>query len=142
MNKYYYFPKVPLDLCRPANIDRFMLDPNWLKQTLDIRSDTMFMSVQKYGQLDPLIVTFNKREWVVEPGQGRWCALKYLRIEETFFLAKVKPQDVSYFNKLEKYEHIEIKTITEALLLFKHSNEKSHTGIGYLLRKGWLKDDR
>jgi hypothetical protein len=67
--------------------------------------------------------------------------LTYLGIDHTFVLVKVDEDEASEFafkRDLQKYKHKEIKTFKECLPLFKMTNENSHTGPGYLKRRGWF----
>jgi len=158
MGRYYFFPKIPLHVCTPANAARYLKMDGWLERTVGLRNDPKYPdsyllpSLEKDGQLDPLFVKLNEAErkdkkdwdklkWIVEPGQGRWYCLTYLGKKDTFVLAKVDDDGASKFafeRDLAKYEHREIKTFKESLSLFKATNEHSHTGPGYMKRRGWF----
>lgn len=160
MSRYYYFPKMPLDVCTPSNAERYLKIPGWLENTIRLRNNPkvpdsyILKSMEEEGQLDPLLVklsgderipeNYDKFVWIVEPGQGRWYCLKYLGEKYTFILVKVDEDEASQhaFKKhLEKHEHIEIKSFKEVLPLFKKTNEHSHTGPGYLKRRGWFSEE-
>lgn len=153
MSRYYYFSKIPLDVCTPSNAERYLKIPGWLENTIRLRNNPkvpdsyILKSMKEEGQLDPLFVKLNpnKTKWVVEPGQGRWYCLTYLGIDHTFILLKLEDDKKSikkFEQDLAQYEHREIKTFEEALPLFKKTNEDSHTGPGYMKRRGWLQENR
>ena len=158
MSRYYFFPNIPLHVCTPANVDRYLKIEGWLEKIVALRNDSKYpdsyllKSLKEEGQLDPLFVKLNeghrnnpgewdKLKWIVEPGQGRWYCLTYLGIDHTFVLVKVDDDEASKFafeRDLIKYKHKEIKTFKESLSLFKATNENSHTGPGYMKRRGWF----
>ena len=151
MAKYYYFLKVPLKLCTPSNAKRYLSEPGWLEKTVALRNNPkstdsyILQSLKNEGQLDPLIVTWNGKEWVIEPGQGRWFCLYYLNIDTTFLLVKVEEneeQELAFKNHFKDYKYQEIHTYDEVVKIFKHSTIHSHTGLGYFRRRGWFMETK
>ena len=150
--KYYYFPKIPLEICTPSNAYRH-IEVNGLEKIVSLRNDPskpdsyLLPSLKRDGQLDPLFVNLNidKNKWIVEPGQGRWYCLKYLDIKYTFILVRIDSFDEESMNKFyedlsSKHVNTEIKTFKDALPLFKATNKDNHTGPGYMKRRGWFRD--
>ena len=134
MTRYYYFPDIPLDVCTPANAERYD------KRALALDRPELIKSIKESGQLDPLLATVRGScKFVVEPGQGRWYVLNYLYVVSTFLLVRVEPEHEDIFEQqFSGHQREEIKTFEEAEKLFKHTNRESHTGVGYLMRRGWL----
>jgi len=142
MAKYYYFPKIPLMICTPAL--HYLEEKGWLEKKISSKPKVL-ESLRTEGQKDPLIVTCNMAgtKWIVEPGQYRWYALYYLKVEYVSVVVKVNDNDIekdAFNNILKKYKYLKINNHHEMISVFKATDIYDHGGLGYLARRGWLID--
>ena len=142
--KAYYFPELPLDAMKLSSLDKhpeYLDDEHISAKFADwtyTYNDDILKSIDDKGQLDPNIGTWNGTHWVVEPGQSRWLALYKLGKKTQKALVKVEPKDEEHFSMLDDYEHIEVDSLDAASPLFNNTTIESHTGLGYLRRRGWF----
>jgi hypothetical protein len=141
----YYFPELPLDVLKLSSLDKhpeYLDDAHTSSKFADWKhtyGEDILDSIKEKGQLDPNIGTWSGDAWVVEPGQSRWLALFKLGKKTQKVLVKVEEGNENNFKLLSKYEHTEVESIDAAKAFFKNTTEESHTGIGYLIRRGWFK---
>jgi len=142
--KAYYFPELPLDVLKLSSLDKhpeYLDDVHIASKFADWKhtyNEDIIDSIKSKGQLDPNIGTWSGTAWVVEPGQSRWLALYKLGKKTQRVLVKVEEENEVNFEVLSKYEHTQIKNLEDAKPIFNNTTENSHTGIGYLIRRGWF----
>lgn len=147
--RYFYFPEIPLNACKPNNADKFLAQPGWLKKRMQIHNnpnsldDYHLPSVREEGQLDPLIITWKNNKWIIEPGQSRWYILHYLERPTYHAIVRVDSPEAlqGFVDTFAQFKNEELYSMEDARKTFGLLHSHHHKGIGYLRRKGWFKNE-
>ena len=151
--RLYYFPDMPIDEVQPlSTVARPELydTPDDPTKQIKISRKTwknlygadILESLREHGQLNPCLVSWYPEhgQWLVDPGEARWDAMKELGWETFRVLLKARPGNRCSF--FRRHEHRELRTMPEVAKLFKSAGKvRNLNGLDWFRKTGWALPD-
>lgn len=149
--RLFYFPDMPIDEVQPASVvvypERYATPDAQTKQVKLQRMGWQKLygvqlprSLTLHGQLNPCHVSWYPKyeQWLIEPGQTRWWAMKELGFDTFRVLLKVDERP----HPFSRHDCTELHTMTEVMPLYQSGDKvRNLYGSHWFRKMGWALPD-